>query len=102
LKKKENMIKSKATLFLKQMIAYERCMKTNVVLNPLLLNRWLQEGQVMQGHKGEDLITNIGKSPSGCGRRGEKKANELREDEGIGWSKLGRIGMMGKWMEVET
>jgi len=38
----------------------------------------------MQGHKGEDLITNTGKSPSGCGRRGEKKANELREDEGIG------------------
>jgi hypothetical protein len=34
LRKEENMAKLGATFPFKQMIAYERCMKTNVVLNP--------------------------------------------------------------------
>jgi hypothetical protein len=36
LKREENMVKSRATLPLKQMIAYEWCMKVGVVLNPPL------------------------------------------------------------------
>jgi hypothetical protein len=34
LKREENMVKLGATLSLKQMVAYEWCMKVGVVLNP--------------------------------------------------------------------
>jgi hypothetical protein len=51
----------------------------------------------MRGHRGKDPMTDIGESPSGCGRQGRKKANELKKDEGSSWSRLGRMGMMGKY-----
>jgi hypothetical protein len=52
----------------------------------------------MWGHRGEDHMVNIGKSPSGCGGQVGKRADELREDEGISWSRIGRMGMIGEWM----
>jgi len=33
---------------------------------------------------------------------GGKGANRPKEDEGISHNKLKRMGMMGRWMEVET
>jgi hypothetical protein len=43
-------------------------------------------------------MTNTRKVLNGCGKRGKKKANEPKEDEGIGQNKLGRMGMMdGSW-----
>jgi hypothetical protein len=56
----------------------------------------------MQGCRREDHTTNIEKTPSGCGGWSGKSVDELEKDEGTGWSKLGRIGMMGEWMEVGT
>ncbi len=44
------MIKSSATLSLKQMNAYEGRMKVGVMLNPPTLNRQLLEGQKIGGH----------------------------------------------------
>jgi len=55
----------------------------------------------MWGFGGEDYMSNIKKVFNGC-ERGGKGANRPKEDEGIGHSKLKRMGMMGKWMEVET
>jgi hypothetical protein len=43
------MVKLGATLSLKQMTTYERCMKVGAMLNPPTLNRQLLEGQEMQG-----------------------------------------------------
>jgi hypothetical protein len=34
--------------------------------------------------------------------RGKKKANESKEDETTCQNKLGRIGMIGEWMETRT
>lgn len=53
----------------------------------------------MQGYKGIDHMMDIRKTPSGCGKWGENKANEPRKDEGTDQSKLGGMGMMGGWME---
>ncbi len=56
----------------------------------------------MQGHKGMDHMMDIREVFNGCGERSEvkKKANKPRKNEGTNQSKLGGIGMMGKWMEV--
>jgi hypothetical protein len=45
-------------------------------------------------------MTDIGKKFSGGGKRSEKRANEPKDDERIGWSKLRRMGMMSRWMET--
>jgi hypothetical protein len=52
---------------LTQMFAYELCMKFGAMLNPFALNKKSQEKQRLQGHKGEDCITNIIKAPRGFG-----------------------------------
>jgi hypothetical protein len=44
LKNEENMAKLGATLPLRQMTTYERCMKVDVVLTPFTLNKQLQKG----------------------------------------------------------
>jgi hypothetical protein len=44
----------------------------------------------------------IGEALSGCGERGGKRADKLKEDEGIGQNKLRRMGMMGIWMEIKA
>jgi hypothetical protein len=49
----------------------------------------------MWGCKRADYTTNIKKALSGHGKRGEKRANKLKEDEWIDQSKLRGMGMMG-------
>jgi hypothetical protein len=105
LKWKENVVKSKATLPLKQMVPYEQCMKSNVVTHPPpppapKLNRWQQKGQGTWSQRRKDCMTNIGKILNGCGKWGGKMANGPKKDEGTSWNKLRRVGMMGGWMEV--
>jgi hypothetical protein len=65
------------------------------------LNRQPQKGQGMQGHGRNNCTMNAREAFSGCGRRGWKRADGPNEDEGIGQSKLRRMGMMGGWMEVK-
>ncbi len=72
------------------------------MLNHPTLNRRLQKGQGMWGHARKDHMTNIGKILGGCGKQSEKGADKPKKDERIGWSKLRRMGMMGKWMEAKT
>jgi hypothetical protein len=43
-------------------------------------------------------MTNIGKTSNQYGGQNEKRVDELKEDEGTSWNKLGRMGMMGGWM----
>jgi hypothetical protein len=47
-------------------------------------------------------MTNIGEILNECGEQGANGANRPREDERTSNSKLGRIGMMGKWMEPKA
>jgi hypothetical protein len=56
----------------------------------------------MWGCRREDPTTNIRKVHSGCGEQNRKGFDGRRKGEGIGRSKLKRMGMMGKWMEVGT
>ncbi len=55
-------------------------MKVNVVLNPHALDRQPQEGQGTRGQEGKDCIMDTQKTFSGCGKQGEKEANEPRKD----------------------
>jgi hypothetical protein len=45
---------------------------------------------------------NFRKIPNGCDKQGGKRADGLKEAKGTNWSTLGKVGMMGKWMEVES
>jgi hypothetical protein len=47
-------------------------------------------------------MTNIEEVFCGCGKQKGKKANGPKKDEGTSQSKLGRMGMMGRWMEVRA
>jgi hypothetical protein len=47
-------------------------------------------------------MTDIRKVLNGCGKQSEKGPDTPREDEKTGWSKLRRMGMMGRWMEAGT
>jgi hypothetical protein len=38
----------------------------------------------------------------GVTSKGEKRPMDQKKDEGISWNKLGRMGMMGKWMETRA
>jgi hypothetical protein len=44
----------------------------------------------------------IREASSACGEQGGKRVDGPKEDEGIGRSKLGGMGMMGRWMEVRA
>ncbi len=87
LKNEENMVKSKATLPLRQMTTYEQYMKFGAMLNPPTLNRWPQDGWRMWSHRREDCTTNTGETFSGFGKWRGKKANIPRENEEMTWSK---------------
>jgi len=52
------------------------------VKSPSTLNKQLQEGQGMWGHRGKDCMMDTRKSCSGCGGWGRKRADEVKEDEG--------------------
>ncbi len=69
---------------------------------PFALNKWLQKGQGIHGCGGEDYMTDTRETPSGCDEQGGNRADGLKEDERISWSKLRRMGMIGEWMEVEA
>ncbi len=56
----------------------------------------------MWGCRREDPTTNIGEVHSGCSEQNRKGFDGRRKGERIGRSKLKRMGMMGKWMEVGT
>jgi hypothetical protein len=47
-------------------------------------------------------MMDIGKALNGCDKLGGKGVNEPKEDERIGHGKLGRMGMMGGWMEARA
>ncbi len=64
------------------------------------MNRRLQEGQGMLGHGGKDRMTNTWEGLNGCGKRDGKGSNGPKKGEGTSWSKLKRMGIMGKWIEV--
>ncbi len=51
---------------------------------------------------GRGGTTNKGEALSGCGEQDGKGANKPKKGEGIGWSKLKKMGMLGEWMEVGT
>jgi len=47
-------------------------------------------------------MTNIEEVFCGCGQQKGKKVNGPKKDEGTSRSKLGRMGMMGRWMEARA